>query len=142
MSTQSDPRAQLMASSSSSSSLGKRRVPDDFDDDDNMPAQAVVAESVPRAQPTTPRMRKALQTVKTGFTPVRSSVTRPVPTYAQPSPARRATTGAPPPASITDMTNSPRKAKKGWLGKIRAGPSQSSKAASSRTSALERGQQR
>lgn len=121
----------LLASSSSSSVGQKRRAPDDFDDCDSVPPQGFTVDSVPSAGPVTPRARRALHPVKTGFTPVRSH-----PIHAssvQLSPSRRATTGAPlssaplPPA-IADVTNSPRSkseatktAKRGWLGKIRNG---------------------
>ncbi|RPD57111.1 hypothetical protein L227DRAFT_594892 [Lentinus tigrinus ALCF2SS1-6] len=137
------PTTILSESSSSSSSLigVKRRAPDDFDDCGSLPPQTFTADSAPLgqadsatpAQPTTPRLRKALQTMRTGFTPVRHT------TRAGSASPRRATTGtttmaAPLPHTIADVTNSPRSsarhepakaaAKKGWLGKIRTGPSQ------------------
>ncbi|KAI0720081.1 hypothetical protein C8T65DRAFT_568380 [Cerioporus squamosus] len=136
------PTTALSESSSSSSSLigVKRRAPDDFDDCGSVPPQTFTVDSAPLghadgttpAQPTTPRLRKALQTMRTGFTPVRHT------TRAGSASPRRATTGAtmaaPLPHTIADVTNSPRSsarhepakaaAKKGWLGKIRTGPSQ------------------
>ncbi len=136
------PTTTLSESSSSSSSLigVKRRAPDDFDDCGSVPPQTFTADSAPlgqaddtiSAQPTTPRLRKALQTMRTGFTPVRHT------TRAGSASPRRATTGtnmaAPLPHTIADVTNSPRSsarhepakaaARKGWLGKIRTGPSQ------------------
>ncbi|KAI0364058.1 hypothetical protein BV20DRAFT_1030293 [Pilatotrama ljubarskyi] len=129
-------------SSSSSSVVGvKRRAPDDFDDCGSLPPQPFTADSAPGpqlpAQPTTPRLRKALQSMRTGFTPVRHHIAR----AGSTSPSRRATTGssngAPIPPTISDVTNSPRAsshgegtkvaAKKGWLGKLKSVPSQQSR---------------
>ncbi|KAL1951328.1 hypothetical protein VTO73DRAFT_477 [Trametes versicolor] len=126
-------------SDSSSSIVGvKRRAPDDFDDCGSMPPQPFTADSAPGPlppQPTTPRLRKALQSMRTGFTPVRQQAAR----AGSASPSRRATTGfglaAPIPPTISDVTNSPRApsqpeatkvvaAKRGWLGKIKSIPSQ------------------
>ncbi|KAI0652477.1 hypothetical protein C8Q79DRAFT_899739 [Trametes meyenii] len=124
-------------STSSTSVVGvKRRAPDDFDDCGSLPPQPFTADSAPGAhlptQPTTPRLRKALQSMRTGFTPVRH-----MGRAGSTSPSRRATTGssaAPIPSTISDVTNSPRAsshseglkaaAKKGWLGKLKSGPSQ------------------
>ncbi|PIL31385.1 transporter [Ganoderma sinense ZZ0214-1] len=127
---------------SSSSLIGvKRRAPDDFDDCGTVPPQTFTADSAPsgpsadgsaHVQPTTPRLRKALQSMRSGFTPVRHTTSR-----AGSASPRRATTGgdvaAPLPHTISDVTNSPRAAshsetgkaaaKKGWLGKIKAAPS-------------------
>ncbi|KAH9837236.1 uncharacterized protein C8Q71DRAFT_822313 [Rhodofomes roseus] len=126
--------AMPMASSSmeTTSTAGKkRRAPDDFDDCESLPPQGFTADCLPVNQPTTPRARRALQAVRTGFTPVRHQV-------AQLSP-RRATTASLPPV-IADVTNSPRgkasaqeatAAKRGWLGKIRNGSGQA-RAVSSR----------
>lgn len=123
----------------SSSLIGvKRRAPDDFDDCGTVPPQTFTADSAPSGpaaevvQPTTPRLRKALQSMRSGFTPVRHTTSR-----AGSASPRRATTGgsgpAPLPHTISDVTNSPRAAshsetgkaaaKKGWLGKIKAAPS-------------------
>ncbi|KAI0360948.1 hypothetical protein OH77DRAFT_379767 [Trametes cingulata] len=129
-------------STSSSSIVGvKRRAPDDFDDCGFLPPQPFTVDSAPGpqlpAQPTTPRLRKALQSMRTGFTPVRHHIAR----AGSTSPSRRATTGssngAPIPPTISDVTNSPRAsshsegtkvaAKKGWLGKLKSGPSQQSR---------------
>ena len=129
------------SSSSSSSLIGvKRRAPDDFDDCATVPPQTFTADSAPLgyatdgtpAQPTTPRLRRALQTMRTGFTPIRHHSNR-----AGSASPRRATTGAAlgsaPLPTISDVTNSPRSsarhepvkaAKKGWLGKIKSAPSQ------------------
>ena len=135
----------------SSSLIGvKRRAPDDFDDCGTVPPQTFTADSAPsglaaggltQAQPTTPRLRKALQNMKSGFTPIRHTTSR----TGSASP-RRATTGgsvpAPLPHTISDVTNSPRAAshsetgkavaKKGWLGKIKATPSSQPRGLTSR----------
>ena len=145
----------LPESSSTTSTIGvKRRAPDDFDDGNALPPQTFSADSAPLghasdtapiAQPTTPRLRKALQNMRTGFTPVRHQAA----SRAGSASPRRATTGGSVPAQpfhrIADVTNSPRAAshsaavkapipepppagppaKKGWLGKIKSsGPSQ------------------
>ena len=112
-----------MPSMATTSTAGKkRRAPDDFDDGEGLPPQGFTADCVPVHQPATPRARRALQAVRTGFTPVRNHV-------AQLSP-RRATAASFPPPIIADVTNSPRgkgaaqeaaAAKRGWLGKIRSG---------------------
>ncbi|KAI0673754.1 hypothetical protein C8Q78DRAFT_1018750 [Trametes maxima] len=133
------PSSYTMPESSSSSSVVgvKRRAPDDFDDCGSLPPQPFTADSAPGthlpAQPTTPRLRKALQSMRTGFTPIRHNMGR----AGSTSPSRRATTGsstASIPPTISDVTNSPRAsshsegmkaaAKKGWLGKLKSGPSQ------------------
>lgn len=120
-----------MASSSSSSSGKKRRAPDDFDDCEGLPPQVFTSDSVPSQgnDAFTPRVRRALNSVRTGFTPVRGSGLGGHPHSNQLSP-RRATTGAP---TIADVTNSPRSRKhsenpadkaskrSGWLGKMRGG---------------------
>ncbi|KAH9936969.1 uncharacterized protein B0H18DRAFT_968553 [Fomitopsis serialis] len=126
------PIAFSSSSMATTSTAGKkRRAPDDFDDCESLPPQGFTADCLPVNQPATPRARRALQAVRTGFTPVRSHV-------MQLSP-RRATTAALPPA-IADVTNSPRgkaaaqeatAAKRGWLGKIRNGSGQA-RAVSSR----------
>ncbi|OCH89537.1 hypothetical protein OBBRIDRAFT_778313 [Obba rivulosa] len=108
----------------SPSGIGKkRRAPDDFDGCESLPPQGFTTESAPsRENATTPRIRRALQSVRSGFTPVRHA---PRFEAEQSSPSRRATTmGA---AMISDVTNSPRgtkAAKRGWLGKIRSNPTQ------------------
>ncbi|EJF67242.1 hypothetical protein DICSQDRAFT_76797 [Dichomitus squalens LYAD-421 SS1] len=136
---------------SSSTLIGvKRRAPDDFDDCANVPPQTFTADSAPLGltaegatppQPTTPRLRKALQSMRSGFTPMRQAGSR----VGSVSP-RRATTGtslaASLPHTISDVTNSPRAAsqpdpakvaaKKGWLGKIKSAPSSQPRAFSSR----------
>ncbi|KAI8990618.1 hypothetical protein BD414DRAFT_577349 [Trametes punicea] len=130
-------------SSSSSSVVGvKRRAPDDFDDCGSLPPQPFTVDSAPDpyipVQPTTPRLRKALQSMRTGFTPVRHHLPR----AGSTSPSRRATTGsgntAVVPPTISDVTNGLRApsqsentkaptVKKGWLGKLKSAPSQQSR---------------
>ncbi|KAI0931538.1 hypothetical protein AcW1_001086 [Taiwanofungus camphoratus] len=136
------------SSSSSSSSVGmKRRAPDDFEDCESIPPQGFTTDSVPSVESTTPRIRRALHTVRTGFTPVRNHSSNSVPAHS--SPTRRATTGAPLPAAIADVTNNPRPhadmqtaktARRGWLGKIRSVPTQAPRVVSSRSAVFERGQ--
>lgn len=125
------------------SSVGKKRArPDDFDAG-TVPVQALYAEE-PERENTTPRLRRALQSVQahTGFTPARHSAPRNA--QGTSSPARRATLGA---AGMSDVTNSPRamgsqttkSSKRSWLGKIRGGSSQtSSRTPVSRASVFER----
>ncbi|KAK7695036.1 hypothetical protein QCA50_002224 [Cerrena zonata] len=129
--TNSPPPATMYTSSSSTSSGKKRRAPDDFDECEGLPPQVFTSDSMPSHdnEAFTPRVRRALNSVRTGFTPVRGSGlgSRPNPNQLSP---RRATTGSP---MIADVTNSPRgrkhsenpadKASKrsGWLGKMRGG---------------------
>ncbi|KZV70971.1 hypothetical protein PENSPDRAFT_743332 [Peniophora sp. CONT] len=86
------------------STLGKRRA-DDIDD--QVPAQGFTSEGTmdPRELVTfgesTPRARKS---VRTGFTPVRNTTSRPAVTVGQRSPERRNLA----PMHISDVTNSPR----------------------------------
>lgn len=89
----------------------------------------------------TPRQRRPLQSLRTGFTPVRGQAAL-RPTLSQPSPVRKTPAAQALQAStvISDVTNSPPRAKrvftaepgsseprtqkpasKGWLGKIRGG---------------------
>jgi len=139
--------APVAGPSSSSASIGKkRRAPDDFEDCESVPPQGFTADSVPSTGNVTPRARRAFQAVRSGFTPVRSQAAQP----AHLSPSRRATAGAPfMPAVIADVTNNPRAVppsdtaktgKRGWLGKIRNGPTQAptSRSVSSRPDVFER----
>jgi len=123
--------ADNIPSSASSSSVGKKRAcPDEFDAV-SVPVQALYADEQQEHENTTPRLRRALHSVRvhTGFTPVRRSSTRTA--KGAPSPGRRVTTGA---TGISDMTNSPRSladqsakaGKRSWLGKIRGVSSQTS----------------
>ncbi|KAL4246311.1 hypothetical protein ABKN59_008967 [Abortiporus biennis] len=138
----------LMPSASSSAGK-KRRAPDDFEDCDSVPPQVFTSDSLPSEEPVnTPRLRRALHSVRSGFTPVRHVAARVNPTT---SPVRRATTGAPSsmpaPPIIHDVTNSPRggssgetksNKRSGWLGKIRGGAAPRS--VSSRPVVFERAQ--
>lgn len=104
--------------------IGKKRsAPDDFEACENMPVQAFTpdAEDVENR---TPRVRRVLNSLQSGFTPVRNSR----PTVPMPSPRRAAARASP---FISDMTNSPhfippmptstakQSNKRSWLGKIR-----------------------
>ena len=103
--------------------IGKKRAaPDDFGAYGNLPAQAFTAEGED-IENKTPR-GKVLNSLQSGFTPVRNQSSRPI----APSPRR----GAPSRTSpfISDLTNSPhhvaqmnpssaKPSKRGWLGKIR-----------------------
>jgi hypothetical protein len=107
-----------------STSAGKKRpAPDDFYPNEPLPAQPIIVEAV------TPRPRKPLRTLKTGFTPVRgmgSSSSRPM--LGQPSPIRRNGSQATE-RTISDVTNSSLKRSSaaqpsaGWLGKLRGSTS-------------------
>jgi len=125
--------------------IGKKRsAPDDFEACENIPVQAFSpdAEGVENR---TPRVRRVLNSLQSGFTPVRNSR----PTVPMPSPRR-----APPRTSpfISDMTNSPhfvppmptstakQSNKRSWLGKIR-GTSQPSEKHSGMRSLFDRGEQ-
>ncbi|THH31942.1 hypothetical protein EUX98_g2243 [Antrodiella citrinella] len=143
------PPPQIITTSASSSLNKKRRAPDDFEDCESLLPQGFTVDSLPspdmeNMQSTTPRVRRALQAVRSGFTPVRAhSAQQPTPTVLT-SPARRATTGA---SLIADVTNSPRGAsmgaeakasKRGWLGKIRGGPANAPRSVSSRPAVFDR----
>jgi len=93
----------------------KRRAPDDFEDI-NVPTQGFTVESLPDENGT-PRVRRVLNSLHSGFTPVRQSGRAPAP-----SPKRALPTRSSP--YISDVTNSPNagelKSKpRSWLGKIR-----------------------
>jgi len=106
--------------------IGKKRAaPDDFEGCENLPAQAFSADGHD-VENRTPRVRRVLNSLQSGFTPVRNQNR---PTVSMPSPRRTA-----PPSSgpyISDMTNSPfalppmptsstkPSNKRSWLGKIR-----------------------
>ncbi|KAJ7269437.1 hypothetical protein B0H12DRAFT_1095850 [Mycena haematopus] len=92
----------------------KRRAPDDFED---VPTQGFTPECIPDENGT-PRVRRVLNSLHSGFTPVRHSIVR-APAVASPKRASRSSS-----PYIADVTNSPRlgdtaKAKRTWLGKIR-----------------------
>lgn len=147
------PPPQIFTTSSSSSLGKKRRAPDDFEDGQSLPTQGFTVDSMPspidteNTNATTPRVRRALQAVRSGFTPVRSHPPpQHVPTVLT-SPARRATTGA---SLIADVTNSPRgpsmgadrsdakAGKRGWLGKIRGAPANAPRSVSARPAVFDR----
>ena len=125
----------------------KRRAPDDFEVCDNVPPQAFTADSLPRSSSDdkTPRVRRVLSTLQSGFTPVRTFANNTRPVAPLPSPKRNQNPPAPVQASpyTTDMQNSPlndllphafappssgkASNKRSWLGKIRGqGTSQGS----------------
>ncbi|KAG6919010.1 hypothetical protein DXG01_009720 [Tephrocybe rancida] len=118
--------------SSSSSSIGKkRRAPDDFEACEGLPPQGFTVDSLPSqehnnhitATTATPRTRRMLSGLQSGFTPVRNNA-RPIV-----SPKRLMTMkGSRSSPVIADVTNSPRgqssKTKRSWLGKIRGASSQ------------------
>ncbi|KAJ7675328.1 hypothetical protein B0H17DRAFT_1207702 [Mycena rosella] len=94
----------------------KRRAPDDFEDV-NVPTQGFTPESLPDENGT-PRVRRVLNSLHSGFTPVRQNVRA---ALSSPNRAPAAARGSP---YISDVTNSPRlgdtaKSKRSWLGKIR-----------------------
>ena len=107
--------------------IGKKRsAPDDFEACENMPVQAFTADGED-VENRTPRVRRVLNSLQSGFTPQRHQNTRQ--TAPMPSPRRT----APPRSSpfISDMTNTPdvvpaiptsttkQSNKRSWLGKIR-----------------------
>lgn len=122
--------AAIPESMSSTSTIGKkRRAPDDFESYDSAPPQGFTVDSVPShdtLESTTPRVRRVLSNLQSGFTPKRYQNTRPT---AMPSPKRQMTATSARPPVIADVTNSPRgslhtggqsaKEKRSWLGKIR-----------------------
>ncbi|KAK7063994.1 Wd40 containing snare-dependent exocytosis protein [Favolaschia claudopus] len=102
----------------------KRRAPDDFEDV-HVPTQGFTPDCIPDENGT-PRVRRVLNSLHSGFTPVRNAVARAAPTA---SPPKRSLPSARTSPYIADVTNSPRlgdtaKAKRTWLGKIRGTSSQ------------------
>ncbi|KAF8971725.1 hypothetical protein BDZ97DRAFT_1784777 [Flammula alnicola] len=97
--------------------IGKKRsAPDDFEVCENMPAQAFTAEGED-VENRTPRVRRVLNSLQSGFTPLRNQNR---PTAPMPSPRRTAPVRSSP--FISDMTNSPHPIPpmpSSWLGKIR-----------------------
>lgn len=118
------PATEIQTAESSSAGK-KRRAPDDFYPSEPLPAQPIIVDAA-----VTPRPRKPLRTLKTGFTPVRGLASSARPTLGQPSPIRRSGTLAAE-RTITDVTNATFNSKRtgaaqasgGWLGKIRNGSS-------------------
>ncbi|KAL0068570.1 hypothetical protein AAF712_004285 [Marasmius tenuissimus] len=109
----------------------KRSAPDDFETGDRIPAQVFNTESEPERtrepeprESTTPRVRRVLSNIQSGFTPVRNRTTTapPAPIVLPPKePAPRAVSMAavPPPLD----SRAPKRGT-GWLGKIRGASSQ------------------
>ncbi|KAF8167355.1 hypothetical protein B0H34DRAFT_739969 [Crassisporium funariophilum] len=107
--------------------IGKKRAApdDDFEAYENLPAQAFTADGED-VENRTPRVRRVLNSLQSGFTPVRNQNGRS--SVGMPSPRRG---GAPSRMSpfISDSTNSPlhlnpvsssaKQSKRSWLGKIR-----------------------
>ena len=103
--------------------IGKKRAaPDDFEAYENLPAHAFTADGED-IENRTPRVRRVLSSLQSGFTPTRNQNIRP--TLAIPSPGRGAPSRMLP--LISDLTNSPhhlapssaKPSKRSWLGKIR-----------------------
>jgi hypothetical protein len=117
---------------SPSSIVGKkRRAPDDFETCEPVPPQVFTAESMPTDEGggRTPRVRRMLTSLQSGFTPIRNAAR---PMMPMPSPKRPTSQPSP---FISDVTNSPlvvpplnpglesAKSKRSWLGKIRGASS-------------------
>ncbi|KJA28405.1 hypothetical protein HYPSUDRAFT_197276 [Hypholoma sublateritium FD-334 SS-4] len=127
--------------------IGKKRsAPDDFEACENMPVQAFTADGED-VENKTPRVRRVLNSLQSGFTPQRHQNTRQ--TAPMPSPRRTAPSHSSP--FISDMTNTPdaislmptsttkQTNKRSWLGKIR-GSSYSTDRPSSTRSLFDRGE--
>ncbi|KAJ8475031.1 hypothetical protein ONZ45_g15750 [Pleurotus djamor] len=113
------PEKPVFTEEKPSSAGKKRRAPDDFDLCENVPPQVFTADSVPGddSQDRTPRVRRVLQTLHSGFTPVRHQIgSRSNPSLA--SPKRSTTMGSRSP-SKSPRLSSTTKSKRSWLGKIR-----------------------
>ncbi|KAK0481556.1 hypothetical protein IW261DRAFT_1084196 [Armillaria novae-zelandiae] len=119
-----------------SSAIGKKRAaPDDFADCDAVPPQGFTVDSLPgdRVETGTPRLRKVMNSINSGFTPVRHQLSRPIISLSpKRSPKRRAI--AKPSPFMSDVTNNPHIApsrpdsedkplKSSWLGRIRGASS-------------------
>jgi len=119
--TPRQPRAQERTTEPPSSVIGvKRRAPDDFEHFGTIPPQGFTVESLPSREneSTTPRVRRMMGNLQSGFTPIRNKV---------PQFSKHSITIISAPL-IQDVTNSPRssapinsaaKEKRSWLGKIR-----------------------
>jgi len=102
----------------------KRRTPDDFEDCANVPPQAFTSDSLPEDSRETPRARRVLSSIQSGFTPVRNQ-SRPI--IPLPSPKRSSVIqpmepdlsnpSHPRTQSMSAQLDS--KPSKSWLGKIR-----------------------
>ncbi|PPQ63832.1 hypothetical protein CVT24_009782 [Panaeolus cyanescens] len=111
--------------------IGKKRAaPDDFEAYENIPTQAFTPDGEDMDK-RTPRVRRMLSSLQSGFTPVRNQMR---PTANMPSPKRSPKRSQPPRPSpfMSDLTNSPfhvapvnpgpnsaKPSKRSWLGKIR-----------------------
>lgn len=103
----------------------------------SMPSMPSISTNSNNTDPLTPRARRPLQTLRSGFTPNRGQGNVLRPNLSQPSPVRKTATQALHIATaITEMTNSPatkrvfsaappnlsqKPPSRGWLGKIRGG---------------------
>lgn len=111
--------------------IGKKRsAPDDFDGCENMPAQAFTADGED-VENKTPRVRRVLNSLQSGFTPLRNQNLRPTGAAAIPSPRKNTAVRSTP--YMSDMTNNhhdvpqqpvvpssaKQSSKRSWLGKIR-----------------------
>ncbi|KAF5368578.1 hypothetical protein D9758_002180 [Tetrapyrgos nigripes] len=102
----------------------KRRTPEDFEDCESVPPQAFTSDSLPEDTSTTPKARRVLTSIQSGFTPVRNQ-TRPI--VPLPSPKRFSLAQAPEPdfpmshsnPRVQSMSHPDMKPSKSWLGKIR-----------------------
>ncbi|SJL06365.1 uncharacterized protein ARMOST_09701 [Armillaria ostoyae] len=117
-----------------SSAIGKKRAaPDDFADCDAVPPQGFTVDSLPgdRIETGTPRLRKVMNSINSGFTPVRHQLSRPIISL---SPKRSPKRRAKPSPFMSDVTNNPHTAasrpdsedkplKSSWLGRIRGASS-------------------
>lgn len=118
-----------------SSAIGKKRAaPDDFADCDAVPPQGFTVDSLPGDHiiTGTPRLHKALNSLNSGFTPVRHQLNRPIISLSpKRSPKRRAITRPP---FMSDVTNNlhidvlrpdseDKPLKSSWLGRIRGASS-------------------
>ncbi|KAF9270714.1 hypothetical protein L218DRAFT_889408 [Marasmius fiardii PR-910] len=110
----------------------KRSAPEDFETCDNIPVQVFTPDSLPESSETkdssTPRVRRVLSNIQSGFTPVRSRTTTgavppPPAVFAPRDPAPRAVSVAAPSVSSTPMDSRAPKRGTGWLGKIRGASS-------------------
>ena len=126
--TPGQPRAQERTTEPPSSVIGvKRRAPDDFEHSGIILPQGFTVESLPSREneSTTPRVRRVMGNLPSGFTPVRNKVPQ---SFKHPNTILSR-------PLIQDVTNSPRsnvplnsaaKEKRSWLGKIRGTSTQAS----------------
>ncbi|KAF4573255.1 hypothetical protein EYR36_007766 [Pleurotus pulmonarius] len=124
--TPEKPSLPVSTEASSSSAGKKRRAPDDFDICENVPPQVFTADSLPSEEPEsrTPRVRRVLQSLHSGFTPVRQqAASRSNLSLASP---KRPTTGKSPSKSPRLSSMPVKPSKRSWLGKIRGASSQAS----------------